>query len=258
MNIRLILNLTRQDFRDRYAGSILGIFWALINPLVMITIYLMIFSEIMGAKLPGTSNLDSFSIYLISGLLPWLAFSNTIVRTTSVFQDKKNIITKVKVNLKSFPIYIALSESLTFFVSIVVFLIIYFLFLNGKFTLILILPMFFLFFLQQSLAVALGLIFALANVFFKDTKEFVSIFSNLWFWLTPIVWVPTIAPVWLQKAQESFNPAYWFISGYREMFLFGAVPEFANLVSLMICFVILFVFGITLINILEKDLRDFI
>jgi len=176
MNIRLILNLTRQDFRDRYAGSILGIFWALINPLVMITIYLMIFSEIMGAKLPGTSNLDSFSIYLISGLLPWLAFSNTLVRTTSVFQDKKNIITKVKVNLKSFPIYIALSESLTFFVSIVVFLIIYFLFLNGKFTLILILPMFFLFFLQQSLAVALGLIFALANVFFKDTKEFVSIF----------------------------------------------------------------------------------
>ena len=84
MNIRLILNLTRQDFRDRYAGSILGIFWALINPLVMITIYLLIFSEIMGAKLPGASNLDGFSIYLISGLLPWFAFSNTIVRTTSV------------------------------------------------------------------------------------------------------------------------------------------------------------------------------
>ncbi len=258
MNIRLILNLTRQDFRDRYAGSILGIFWALINPLVMITIYLLIFSEIMGAKLPGASNLDGFSIYLISGLLPWFAFSNTIVRTTSVFQDKKNIISKVKVNLKSFPTYIALSESLTFFVSITLFLIIYFLFLNGKFTFFHIFPLFFLFLLQQSLAVALGLIFALANVFFKDTKEFISVFSNLWFWLTPIVWVPTIAPLWLQKTQESFNPAYWFISGYRELFLYGTLPEFGNLISLTICFVVLFVIGITLINILEKDLRDFI
>ena len=60
-----------------------------------------------GFWLAGSSNLSSFSIFLISGLLPWLAFSSTVLRTSSSFLDKKSIITKIRVNLSFFFAYIA-------------------------------------------------------------------------------------------------------------------------------------------------------
>ena len=96
MYVALIKNLTLQDFRDRYAGSVFGSLWALINPIVMITVYLLVFTEIMGARLAGSSKLSSFSIFLISGLLPWLAFSSTLTRTASAFQEKKSILSQLK------------------------------------------------------------------------------------------------------------------------------------------------------------------
>ena len=55
MNIPLVINLTLQDFRDRHKGSIFGIIWALISPIVMIA-YLVVFTEIMGSRLAGSSN----------------------------------------------------------------------------------------------------------------------------------------------------------------------------------------------------------
>ena len=127
MNYSLILNLARQDFTDRYAGSIFGIFWAFLHPLALISIYLVVFSKIMGSRLPGVSNIENFSVYLVCGLLPWIAFSNTIVRTTSVFQDKKHIISKIKLNLSALPSYVAVSEVITLVISFLIFLV-YFLF----------------------------------------------------------------------------------------------------------------------------------
>ena len=108
MNIPLIINLTLQDFRD-YAVD-LWIVWALINPIVLIAVYLIVFTEIMGSRLAGSSNLSSFSIFLISGLLPWLAFTSTVLRTSSSFLDKKSIITKIRVNLSLFFFHISLSS----------------------------------------------------------------------------------------------------------------------------------------------------
>ena len=136
MKYYLILNLTRQDFTDRYAGSIFGTLWAFLHPLALISIYLVVFSKIMGSRLPGTSSVENFSVYLVCGLLPWIAFANTIVRTTSVFQDKKHIISKIKLNLVFLSSYIVLSEAITFVISFVIFLIYYLFFLNLEINLV--------------------------------------------------------------------------------------------------------------------------
>ncbi|OUV02324.1 MAG: ABC transporter permease [Betaproteobacteria bacterium TMED82] len=256
MNVSFLLNMTRQDFRDRYAGSVVGVAWAVINPLIMILLYLIIFSEIMGAKLPGNSSLDSFSTYLISGLLPWFAFSNTFLRTTTVFQDKKHIVSKVRVNLYIFPAYIVLSESLTFAVSISLFILLYNTFLNGSLSLILLVFILLVFFLQQIFALAIGLMFSIFNVFFRDIKEFVTIFLNIWFWFTPIIWVPSIAPIWLQKIQEVFNPAYWFISSYQNIFVYGKTPELSHLMLLILCFLFFATISLLLLNFFEREVRD--
>ena len=99
MRANLILELTKRDFTERYAGSFLGAFWNFIMPAVMIFIYTVIFSRVMKAKMPGVNSTYSFGIYLIAGMLPWTAFSNTILRSASVFLDKKSLIGKMPVSL---------------------------------------------------------------------------------------------------------------------------------------------------------------
>ncbi|OUW01409.1 MAG: ABC transporter permease [Betaproteobacteria bacterium TMED156] len=257
MNFPLILNLTRQDFTERYAGSIFGFFWAFLHPLALISIYLVVFSKIMGSRLPGNSEMENFSIYLVSGLLPWVAFSNTLIRTTTVFQDKKNIISKIKINLSTLPCYITLSESVTFFISFSIFLFYYFFLVKLELNLIQLFCLFLLILFQQLLAFSLGLFFAILNIFFRDTKEFVAIFVNIWFWLTPIVWVPSIAPKWLMEIQDNFNPAYWLISSYRDLFVYSEIIELNHFFLIVLCVVITLSFSIVSLKFFEKDIRDF-
>ena len=258
MNILLIINLTLQDFRDRYAGSIFGVVWALISPIVMIAVYLVVFTEIMGSRLAGSSNLSSFSIFLISGLLPWLAFASTVIRTSSSFIDKRPIITKIRVDLALFLSHISLSEFLTLIVSISVFTLIYTYILNEEISIFLLINLFCLLLIQQILAYAIGIIFGVINVFYRDIREFLSIFMNIWFWMTPVVWVPSIAPEWLQSMQGGVNPYFWFLEEYRQIFLYRNVSDLDNILFLTIMSLIVFTMGIGFIKRLEKEIRDYL
>ncbi len=92
MNISLILELTKRDFIERYSGSSLGFIWSFIYPLITILIYMVIFGNLMGARLPGMVSIWGYGVYLIAGLVPWTAFANTVTRSSNVFLEKKHII----------------------------------------------------------------------------------------------------------------------------------------------------------------------
>ena len=256
MNIPLIINLTLQDFRDRYAGSIFGVVWALISPIVLIAVYLVVFTEIMGSRLAGSSNLSSFSIFLISGLLPWLAFTSTVLRTSSSFLDKKSIITKIRVNLSFFFCHISLSEFLTLMVSVSAFIFIYTFFLHEQLSISLFLNLLCLLLVQQIFAYSIGVIFGVVNVFYRDVREFLSIFMNIWFWMTPIVWVPSIAPEWLQNFQSGLNPYFWFLEEYREIFLYGNASQLGKMLFLAIVSFLFFAASVFFVKYFEKEIRD--
>ena len=121
MNFSLILELAKRDFTERYSGSALGFMWSFIYPLINILIYMIIFGSLMGARLPGTSSIWGYGVYLIAGLVPWTAFANTVTRASTVFLDKKNIIAKIHVDLPTLPLFIVLSESVTFVVTLTIF-----------------------------------------------------------------------------------------------------------------------------------------
>ena len=95
MNLSLLIELTKRDFTERYSGSVLGVFWTFLWPLVNIFVYIVIFSQVMGARLQGSSSTYSYGIYLVAGILPWTAFANTVSRSATVLVDKKHIISKI-------------------------------------------------------------------------------------------------------------------------------------------------------------------
>ncbi|MCL1941002.1 MAG: ABC transporter permease [Synergistaceae bacterium] len=255
MRASLIFELAKRDFTERYSGSLLGAAWNFIMPAVMIFIYTIIFSRVMGAKMPGISSAYSFGIYLIAGILPWNAFANTLNRSAGVFTDKKNIISKMPVSLATLPLYIVISECITLFIGFAIYISLLYGLGVGLNRFVLLLP--FIVAVQQVFAYALGLLLATLSVFLRDLREAANVVTQIWFWFTPIVYMPSILP-------ESFadflflNPAYYFTHAYQDIFFHGIAPNMSFLLYLTFLGHGMLFFSLWALRRLEKDVRDFI
>jgi len=258
MNISLILNFARQDLKDRYAGSMLGGLWSFIMPLINILIFALVFSNIMGAKLESFGvefARYSYSIYLISGILAWNAFASTVVRVTHVFHEKRNLIGKVSLSLRALPLYILITETFIFTVSFIfytLFLLLIDFPLNPYW---LLLPLLYL--AQQLFAYALGFLLAIFSVFIQDIKELTNVLMQLWFWLTPIVYVVNILPESV-RAYYVLNPMVPFIDAWRSIIVSGQMPDLLPLAILLSIALLILSCGFWLMRRLERDIRDFI
>jgi lipopolysaccharide transport system permease protein len=254
-NASLVWELTKRDFSERFAGSILGSLWALILPLVSLMIYIIIFGNLMGGRLPGSSNIYSYSIYVSVGLIPWTAFSGSITRSASVFLDKKHLLTKIRISFPSLLLYINLSETITFLVSMIFFFI-FLIVTDYEFNMnIALIP--YIFYLQQLLTFGIGLLAATLTVFIRDIKEIISVILQFWFWFTPIVYIHDILPESVKKIMI-FNPAYVIIESYHQIFVFKDVPLYDSLILLTMITHVLVIFSYVVFRSLEKDVRDFL
>ncbi len=126
-----ILGSVEREFRGRYLGSLLGSTWAILNPLAMILVYTVIFAQVMKARLPGVESVFGYSIYLVSGLLPWNLFAEILSRSLSTFIDNGNLIKKSSFPRVSLPTIAIISASLNFVIVFALFLC--FLVLSGNF-----------------------------------------------------------------------------------------------------------------------------
>ncbi len=256
MSLALLWSFARQEVVDRYAGSALGFAWAFLQPVVTLCIFIVIFGQIMAARLPGLSDTYGYSIYLISGMLPWMAFTNTLTRCSSIFVDKKGILSKVGLSLPLLPIFIVLAELVTFLISLSLFLIFL---LLAEFPFkpeLLVLPWVFL--IQQMLALGVGIILAVLHVFLRDVREFVGIFLQIWFWMTPIVWTPATISAQLYQEFMLFNPMVSIVSAYHAMFLPGQTIDYSTLMWLAAMATVVLGGAYVFVKRMEKDIRDFL
>jgi lipopolysaccharide transport system permease protein len=258
MNLALLLTFTRQDLLDRYSASLLGGLWTLINPLVQILIFTLIFSKIMGARLGGLGvafEEYSYSVYLVPALLGWFAFGNTLTRVSTIYQDKAGLIGKVNLSLQGLPLYVVLSETVIYLLSMVFFAL-FLLAIGFPITAAWwYLPL--IYAVQQLFAFALGFGAAVIGVFVRDVIELVRITVQIWFWLTPIVYVLDILPDETRR-WFAWNPMAHVVTGYRDVVLYGQRPDLlaiGGVALLGLGLLLLARFGFRK---LEKDLRDFI
>lgn len=255
MNFSLILELAKRDFIERYSGSALGFVWSFIYPLINILIYMVIFGSLMGARLSGNTSIWGYGVYLVAGLVPWTAFANTVTRASTVFLDKKNIIAKIHVDLPTLPLFIVISETITFVVTLVIFLAILLITGVSLSWYLALIPALYL--IQQVFAYALGFFLAMFVVFLRDLKEIVTIAFLIWFWFTPIVYVFDILPAFVQRVLI-WNPMTAVVSGYHDIFVYQTMPSFFYLSLVLLASVVLIVLDYAIFKKLEKDIRDFI
>ncbi len=240
-NILIAFDFAKRDFKDRYIGTGLGQFWYILSPIITIFIYTVIFSDFMKMKMNIIDSSYAYSIYLVPGILSWTAFSTILIRLNSSFEVKSNLIKKINVPAYTFQLSILITEFLTFCISMslsIVFLIL----IKHPITwaYIWILP---IMLLQTIFVFGLGVIFSLFTPFFKDLKEAVPIMIQLWFWMTPIVYVKDMIAdkyPWILV----YNPFYYFLHIYQDIFLFSKIPSFRDvMITIVIAFFVLFLAG---------------
>lgn len=236
--IKLMFSFAKRDFQERYVGTGLGQFWYILSPLIMIFIYTVIFSDFMKMKLNIIDNEYAYSIYLVPGLLAWTSFSTTITRLNNSFFDKAHLIKKINIPMYVFHMSIMLTELFIFFISFLLALG-FLLIIGHKISLVffILIP---IMVLQMIFSFSLGVIFSLFSPFFKDIREFIPIFLQLWFWMTPIIYMKEMIenkyPFLL-----TYNPFFYFSSIYQDIFLFSKAPSIDNLLIITsLSFLLLF------------------
>jgi lipopolysaccharide transport system permease protein len=130
-----ILGSVKREFQSKYRNSMLGAAWTVLNPLAMIIIYTVIFSQIMRAKLPGIDSTFAYSIYLCAGVLIWGLFAEITGRCQNIFLENANLIKKLSFPRICLPTIVVLSSGLNFSISFGLFTVLIdknFLFVGGS------------------------------------------------------------------------------------------------------------------------------
>jgi len=212
--ITFILQFTLDDFKNKYAGSVLGIIWAFIQPLLTVLIYYFVFE--MGFRSQPVENYP-FILWLISGLIPWFFVSDSISGATPSLSEYAYLVKKVLFNINILPLVKLCSVLIVqlFLICIAIVLFCCFGYYPDIFYIQIIYYLIYMFVLTA------GIIYISSSlyVFFKDMIQIISVILQIWFWITPIVWDINIMPDTIQTVLR-YNPLSYIIRGYRNTFVY--------------------------------------
>jgi len=212
-NIRVIKSLSKNDFKNKYASSYLGIVWGFINPLITIFVYWFVFT--VGFRSADVGNAP-YTIWFICGIIPWFFFSDALPSTTNVFLEYSYLVKKVVFKIEVLPTVKIISS---LFVHLFFVLFIYVLTsVYGYYPDICSLQFMYYSFAMIVLVFSITLFTSSVVLFFRDLGQIIGIIINVGFWATPIGWTIDMLPGFAQRLFK-LNPMYYVVTGYRDSFI---------------------------------------
>jgi len=236
----LLANLTMREIRGKYSRTVFGQLWSLVNPLVLMLIYTLVFGFILKVQpAPGNpSGLDVFALWLLCALLPWTFFATVLTQTVGSLVTHANLIQKVYFTRIVLPLSVVGSSAYTWLFEMFILLVA--LTIGGA----RVLPWLPLLVLQMLLlalfAAGLALMAAIANVYFRDTQYIVGLLLQLWLYLTPIIYPlslvtkqsdqvgPVLGTTVTIADIYSLNPMVHFVGIFRNLLYDNRAPEVAE------------------------------
>jgi lipopolysaccharide transport system permease protein len=238
--IDLILSLARRELVARYKGSVLGIIWAVLNPVVMIAIFTFIFAGIFGARFGGSHSPWDYALYLFCGLLPWTMFQETLQASATTIVTHANLVKRVVFPLEALPIAQALSALANQMFGTLVLLVAVVALRHELHASILWLPL--LIVPQLLLTLGAAWLIAALGVFLRDIAQGISLFLMAWMYLTPIIYPESIVPE-SYRPLIKINPFSPLIRSYRLTLIEGAAPDWLGLAYFSVFALVSFLFG---------------
>jgi ABC-2 type transport system permease protein/lipopolysaccharide transport system permease protein len=215
----VIQNFVIQELRVRYQRSVLGFFWTLLNPLLMLFTLSWAFSRFVGAG-------PDYSRYLFSGMVPWIFMSGTISECTLCIIANEGLIRKIYVPKLVFPLSRLLTNLVTFLLTLVALFLIFVPMGEARICFpLLLLPLPILLYAMFTLGLSLAV--ATINTFYRDCGHLVSVFLQAWYFASPILYQTDRFP---PEARWRFrlNPAYYFLDLFHAIIYDGRWPDGAS------------------------------
>lgn len=226
---QFVVSSVVNDLRSRFMRSKMGALWMILQPLAMVAIYALVLSEVLGAKLPGIENKFGYAIYLVSGILCWSLFVDIVSRCLTVFVDNESLLKKMVFPRTCLPLIVVGSALVNNVLLLVAAVLVFALLGHMPVAGLLWLP--FLIGLTAVFALGLGLILGTLNVFVRDVGQVMQVVLQLWFWMTPIVYMLSILPEGFGRLVR-WNPLYPLVQAYQNVLVFGTAPDFTSLAQL--------------------------
>jgi lipopolysaccharide transport system permease protein len=249
-NRKLIASMARRDILARYRGSFAGVFWTVLNPLILMGTYFFVFGVVLQSN---NQNRTGFALYFLSGMLPWLAVSEAVGRSPYVIVEHRSFVKKLIFPLETLPVNYLLAGLITEVFATAVFLIILLLLKGALPVTALYLPLV----LVPQLLLTLGICWFLAalGVFFRDLGQIMGFLLTLWFFITPICYPESSLPKALLPVLGK-NPMFVLVHAYRACLLEGRPPDALALVKLLLLSLFLFFAGHAFFYKLRQSFAD--
>lgn len=215
--------MVKRDLMGRYRGSLLGSFWPLINPAGHLLLYTFLFSIVLKVKFGNNASTSNFAVYMMTGLIPWGAFAESIAKSTTIILENPNLVKRVVFPLEILPLVGVISSYLSQMLALAILFVAATMYLGTIHPTILFLPL-----VSASLILlSAGISWFLASfgVYVRDTKHFISLALSAWMYATPIVYPASALPPQFKWLLATFNPMYGIVNDFRRIMLEGLPPD---------------------------------
>lgn len=244
----LIKNLVLRDLKIKYKGSVLGFFWSLLNPFLMLLVYTFAFDYVIRIRA-----VNNFPMFFMCAYLPWSFFHQSLSQSVTTLVDNANLIKKIYFPREILPISIVLSAFVNFLLTFII-LFPALLVTNVKLGwMVSLLPV--LLFLHVMFTIGLSQILAILYVKFRDIKHLLEVTLNIWFWVTPIVYPMSLVPEKLEQTY-TLNPMAVFIEVYRALLLYATLPNLQATIKLFVYTFVFFLAGVLIFRWQERNVAE--
>ena len=200
----LVWNLVVRDLKVRYRNSVLGVFWSLFNPLLMMVVFTVVFTV-----MTPYSDVKKFPVFVLCAILPWNFFSSSVIGSIRSIVDNAPLVNKVYFPREILPISVVLANLVNFLIALIVLFALILAFRIPIRPWVLLLPAVII--VQLIFTIGFSMIMATANVFYRDTQVIMEVLMLAWFFVTPIFYSLRILPRSYEIFGVSFDVSRWVL-----------------------------------------------
>lgn len=250
---RLLLRTARSELRSRYAGSILGIFWAVLGPWALLILYSVIYVFVFQIKVEGLTAAE-YVFFVFSGLVPFFMTGESVTQGVSSVINNRAVLENTVFPIDLAPPKAVLMGQTAMIAGMPIVIIGSIAIGNGSWTMLLLPVLWGLHLLALS-----GLVWCLSllNVVFRDLQNLIAVVLMALLIASPFAYTPDMVPEMLQPI-IFFNPFAYYVMAYQDLLIFGRVPPVFNVVFLVVFSVGLFVLGSWFFSRAKRVIVDYV